>query len=516
METNTIDNNKKNGIYYTPNELAEYLVKPLINRANLKIFDPAYGQGALILAAERVIREKYLRNTNNLYGCDKNPKNGFLKHLPDKNFVKSDFFSFKNKVKYDLILLNPPYVRHHLISDSQKVKYCSSIKDIIIPQNTSDLWVHFLLKSTKHLTKNGSMGAILPWSFLQADYAIAVRQYLSSSFEKIKILALGKDYFDNAEERILLLWLKGYSKTAKSINICYSKHIENKLEFSPLTNSQWNNSRVNTSNKFSYDEIIKYYEDNYSIKPFKEVAKIRIGVVTGANSFFILNYNEILKNKFDEKDISPIYTTGQEFNGLSLNGNKPQNFLLNFNKENKNKYLTYINFGIRNNIHLRAHSIRREPWYKINTLGIPDAFFHYRVSEIPFLVTNNKRLQCTNSIHRIYYNTKLNSQQKKSIQLSFFTYITQLSLEINAKIYGSGVLKTEPMALYRAAILMIDNKQLDEIYNKVNVYLKENKKEDALEFVSQFYRDVLKIPNNIMEMTKNAYFELLNRRRNRT
>ena len=67
---------KSNGIYYTPKKIAEFLVKPLIKRTTQTIFDPAYGEGSLLLAAEKVYKEKvtnYSRKNVNkrFYGVKK-------------------------------------------------------------------------------------------------------------------------------------------------------------------------------------------------------------------------------------------------------------------------------------------------------------------------------------------------------------------------------------------------------------------------------------------------------------
>ena len=59
MANNTATRIKKNGIYYTPSNLAEFLAKPLLNDKNIKILDPAYGEGALLLAAEKILKGKY-------------------------------------------------------------------------------------------------------------------------------------------------------------------------------------------------------------------------------------------------------------------------------------------------------------------------------------------------------------------------------------------------------------------------------------------------------------------------
>jgi adenine-specific DNA-methyltransferase len=501
----------RNGIYYTPDELANFLVKDIITKRNISIFDPAHGQGSLLLAAEKKYISKFSKNELSLFGCDKNPKNGFLKHLPLNNFWKMDFFSLSEDYKFDRILLNPPYVRHHLLTPHQKSKYYNTIKDLVEANYCSDLWTYFLLKSIKHLKNKGMIGAILPWSFLQADYAQSIRTTLTKYFEEIKVLALGKDYFDNVKERILMVWLSGYKKPLKQINICYSTHIKEDLIFQPVSLKQWSNSKVIISEKFNLENIFDYYRINSLVKIFRELGSVKIGVVTGADNYFILNNMQISNHSFDKRNMYPIFTSLKELNNFAIREEKPCKYLLRINKNNLYRYEDYLKFGEENNYQLRAHSKLRKPWYLIKMNKIPDAFFPYRIAKIPYLIPNTS-FQCTNSIHRIYYIKGLSKNQKKLIQLSFFTYVTQLSLESQAKVYGSGVLKIEPTALYNTLILYPQNIDIEYIFNMVTKLLKEDKKLEILDLVSAFYDKELKIPLDVSNEIKSAYLELLNRR----
>jgi type I restriction-modification system DNA methylase subunit len=82
------NHHRKHGIYYTPSVLADYLAAPLITDAGVKILDPAYGEGALLLAAERQYHRKFPNSSLHLFGCDIKPVNGLLRHLPEANLKK--------------------------------------------------------------------------------------------------------------------------------------------------------------------------------------------------------------------------------------------------------------------------------------------------------------------------------------------------------------------------------------------------------------------------------------------
>ena len=115
------------------------------------------------------------------------------------------------------------------------------------------------------------------------------------------------------------------------------------------------------------------------------------------------------------------------------------------------EFLSYLNSGRKKGVHLTSHSLRRVRWYKVDMGEVPDAFFHYRVSSIPFLSLNTGRLQCTNSVHRVYFrNGDVNIRRWS--QISLLSKIGQLSIEASAKVYGNGILKIEPASLKQSLI----------------------------------------------------------------
>jgi hypothetical protein len=75
------------------------------------------------------------------------------------------------------------------------------------------------------LKNGGSIGAIFPWAFLQADYAQPVRKLLAEKFESIEYSALSGKYFEDAQERVVLVWLKNYGNPCNSINFFAGKEI---------------------------------------------------------------------------------------------------------------------------------------------------------------------------------------------------------------------------------------------------------------------------------------------------
>lgn len=500
---------RKNGVYYTPSLLARTLVEPLITSPSLRIIDPAYGDGALILAAEQVLKEKHhSKKRRNLFGCDLSPISDRTQHLSTSNLVKCDFFDYEGKSKFDVVLMNPPYVRHHYLKKDKVSHYQNKIENIFPLKRTSDLWAYFIVKATIHLKNNGSMGAILPWSFLQADYSIELREWLTGLFREIKVLALGPNLFNDAQERVVLVWMRGYGSPNKNLFIGTANNPNDPAKYHAISKEYFTRDRVCLS--FSYDalEVMERYKSQYGFDNFGDFADISIGVVTGADSFFIKHEDELNTMSLGANQMMPILTNSAQLRGFSINGNMPDRRLILMTKESAISFRDYIEYGESEQYHLRSHSQRREPWYTVRTGNIPDAFFPYRVSLIPYLVLNSENIQCTNSIHRILFRNIVTTQ-KKWIQVSLLSIPGQLSIEASSKVYGVGVLKIEPSSLRKAICYSSKDRSITSVYNQISRLLQANNRKEAMRVATDFIEESLRIDRRLSIQAETVYEELL-------
>lgn len=516
METKKKENIRRNGKYYTPELLAEFLAKPLIRDTTKSVFDPAYGDGALLLAAEKVSQVRGVYPSVRLYGCDKAPVNGLLHRIPTSQLIKENFFRYIPTKKFDVILMNPPYVRHHLMSENEWSLYQKTTNGILQLNSYSDLWAYFLIKATLHLKKFGSIGAILPWSFLQAEYAQPIRVWLANNFGRIKVLALGADYFETALERVLLLWLDNHGNSSEEISFGYSYQIDQKVDYYPIDKKSWEAQSVMVTKGKDVEEILETYINEHGFNRLKDFAKVNIGIVTGADDFFIITKDKAKAIGLSNKFIIPIMRTSRELSALLINGKKTANSLLVIPEINCDEIRRYIRSGLNKHYNRRSHAMRREPWYHVNPGETPDAFFPYRCAHTPYLTQNNGKLQCTNSIHRVYFSKNLSENRRKWIQIALLSVPGQLSLEAYSRVYGEGVLKTEPSSLVNAIVHIGDKKLPKAVYQRVAELIKSNQKQKAVETATEFINTTLGIPAKLSDKATAALAELQNRRKRNT
>lgn len=464
---------RENGVFYTPEPVAA-LLADRANYSNGAVLDPACGDGALLSATYKKRGRIGGSRKLHLTGCDLfKPKDGALP--AGTRFVKTDFFSYTDTKQFDLVLTNPPYLQSGRLARKKRDAYYNRYgKPLGMGRNT-DLWVYFLVKSASHLKKGGTLAAIVPWSLLEADFAVPVRQWMSDNFASISVLLLRDAHFEGTAKRVVLVWLHGYGTVSKNIELAFSEGIEDKHSFRAIQKDLWVSDARLTFAMLDTGSILRRVEQ-CGFVPFESYADVNIGVVTGANSYFILRDNEATVCGFSERSTLAILTRVKDLRGLAVTEETDKR-LLQFNRLTKRRR-AYVDRGLKLNIDKRSHCRRRSNgnggWYRVDPGKVPDAFFTYRVSKIPYLTLNPKKYQCTNSLHKVFFK-KLTQREKKWIQLSLLSVFGQLSIEIISRHYGNGIIKIEPGGLRevlvfksKAAISTKDYARISELINEGN------------------------------------------------
>jgi adenine-specific DNA-methyltransferase len=501
---------KANGIFYTPEPVAQLLADLAIDRSDIKIFDPSCGEASLLTAAYNKCRQMTESNSVKAHfvGCDLfKPKTFPAKR--NFEFFRSDFFNFKSNMKYDLILTNPPYIQFGRIPEDSRKQYYKTYGKPLNMSKNMDLWAYFLFKSSQHLNDGGSLAAILPWSLLEADYSSKIRKWFLEQFSKIKVLVLKNAHFESTEKRVLLVWLSGFGRPCESVKIAFANSCSDKIVFHSLEQAEWMAKKP----LMSFDSpapIVFDQLDKVGFSKLENYADIRIGVVTGANDYFILNKQLAISKGFSEKSTIPIITSVKELDSLELR-KMPGRSLIQFDRLTIKKH-TYIRIGKKNNLDKRTHCKRRKHgWYKVDAGEKPDAMFTYRVSLFPYLVLNPHGFLCTNSLHKLYFKN-LSQNQKKWLQISLLSIFGQLSLEYHARHYGDGIIKIEPGPLKYAWVYVSDEQMNDSDYISISDCIKKGDKEQACIKATELVVSRLGLDSGLIKNTISALNDIRLRR----
>ena len=129
-----------------------------------------------------------------------------------------------------------------------------------------------------------------------------------------------------------------------------------------------------------YWTILEKGRDKF--KSIEDIAKIRRGITTGANKFFILDSQTISKWKIETEFIRPFIMNLDESNSIQILPNELQ-FYIFICGENKFKLkgtaaLEYIEWAESQGFHESRSCKIRQPWYKIAQRPLPHLCFPRR------------------------------------------------------------------------------------------------------------------------------------------
>jgi len=279
-----------------------------------------------------------------------------------------------------------------------------------------------------------------------------------------------------------------------------------------MSTERWNSENVMAClNATSGDVLGKLEEVGFA--PLERYAKVLIGIVTGANEYFIRTRQEAAKLGFSRSSILPILTSVEDLRRVS-EWKSPDKMLIRFKRVTKKKK-KYVRKGIKLGLDKRTHCQRRKKqngvWYDVNPGKVPDAFFTYRVSTLPYLILNPDGYQCTNAIHKVFFNGVSKTKQKW-IQLSMLSIFGQLSLEVGARHYGNGIMKVEPKTLKRALVYTCGKKVPKRAYDSILQDVAAGRKERACIEATQLIAREANIGESIVTDVLTSLNNIWNRR----
>jgi adenine-specific DNA methylase len=437
-----------------------------------RILEPAFGEGVFLRAAYEILAEAGVGDpAARLYGVDVDPLGaqrvrGSGLELRARQLHQADLLSLDAKRLgggFNAIVGNPPYIRHHLLTEESIARGRAGAKRLGIELNgRSDAWAYFCAHLVTFLDTGGRLALVLPGSALQADYARPLLNALATDKGEVQLIRITERLFPGVQERtVLLLMDRGRPSGGRVVyrRIAGIDGLKRALlrqtrqtriaKVEPragLLDQQllWRLTRAETA---AWEEICA----NDCVSPLGVLAKIRIGVVTGANGFFIRSKAEVDAMGKAVESV-PIVARGAWLRVVRWNmaaqsrvSDLPSRLVLFPRSEGRVTVATRAELrgAEAEGIHLKSHCARRSPWQSIVDTAVPDAFLPYMGSQPRWLVTNDAKATCSNAVHRVWlkHETKLSAE---ALAAASWTTLYRLSAELMGRSYGGGVLKLEP------------------------------------------------------------------------
>lgn len=458
-------NQKLRGAYYTPARLAGLLSNWALALDPKRILEPSYGEGVFLRETEAKLRERGVRDPGQrLFGVELEPNAAAQLRetglrLPERHLHKADLLSLTPDDlggRFNAIIGNPPYIRHHLLTPDLAARGREGAERLGIKLNgRSDAWAYFCAHLVGFLTAGGRLALVLPGSAMQADYAKPLLEALAREDGEVQLIALGERVFRGVQEQTVILLLDRSKQGGKPLiqrRIATVKGLGEALKRAPRARSQkpglggplWKLSAKE-------EELWERVCATEGVSRLGELAKIQIGVVTGANSFFVRTASDAanLGKRVNSVPIVPrgAWLKGPRWTDTSQRAasSKPSRLIVLPAARSRlsRAALDAIATGEAEKLHLRYHCAKRKPWYAQEDTEIPDILLPYMGSNPPRLVLNEARATCTNAIHRVSM-LEGSEERQEALVAASWTTLYRLSAELVGRSYGGGVLKLEP------------------------------------------------------------------------
>jgi type I restriction-modification system DNA methylase subunit len=507
-----------------------FLVKAYRRLAELKGF--ACVSGALDEVAHREI-------ISQLYGIDINQFPAHLSvinlaiqnpaaHVDRINVIVGDFFDIraghetlsgfksitteggKTVIKlpkaFDVVVANPPYIRQELLGDDEKEKIkelveteyykkvfvgcvgdASSVKDPVILDRQSDIYVYFFIHGLALLRKGGRLGFITSNKWLEAGYGEAFQKFLLRNSRILYIIEFDKAVFPDAEVNTAVTVLeKETDEEVRRENFVKFVRLKHKMDVNEIVRivegikQTFEDERIKVNlvkqsslepGKWNvylrappvYQKIIIHPK----MKPLNKIAKVFRGLTTGYNNFFILNEEKLSKWRIEEEFLAPCVSSPKKLKGLIIKPDDIKEYFFMVRKgqevpKDSNAY-KYIKYGEGLEVEVTRGSRRgrkklpeletirsRTHWYSLPSHPLPSILFPYMIDVRGRAYLNKAETHAVDVMHYIVLNDQTNAEILCAyLNSSIFAFMS----ELYGRSYGGGVLKVQVYELEKIPVI---------------------------------------------------------------
>ncbi len=208
--------------------------------------------------------------------------------------IEGDFTELNPDETFNLILANPPYVRHHHLSVAQKTGLQQRVKlETGYKMNgLAGLYCYFLLLAHRWLEPGGLAAWLIPTEFMEVNYGDTIRRYLT---ERVTLLRVHRfrpgdvQFQDALVSSAIVIYEKGVPAPTHEVSFSLggsvsAPEVQQCIGLEHLrTQRKWTQFPAKLNRPKHQEPVIIRFSDAFEVKR---------GIATGANDFFILSRDE--------------------------------------------------------------------------------------------------------------------------------------------------------------------------------------------------------------------------------
>ncbi len=481
---------KLRGGYYTPPDLAVFIAKWVKEINPTRILEPSCGDGVFFGAMAQV---NGLQKVDVL-GFELEPEEAAKARARAKSVGlkaakvhNEDFLQWAinhredSDVRFDAIIGNPPFVRYQYLPAPFQVCAEQIFRELNLPfTKHTNAWVSFILASMTLLRPGGRLAMVVPAEIIHVTHAQSLRSYLGRECRRLVIIDPEELWFsDTLQGAVILLAEKKHDEADKEDGLGMYPvkgreflHLDPSVVFNApqsingkTVQGKWTRALLDQETRSLFDELSQHDV----VHRFEEIAKVDVGIVTGANKFFLVP-DAVVKDYRLDKWAHPMFGRSEHCPGViydeqqhAVNAAKgnPTNFLWFLDNENKVDAAAeaYIKLGEEQNLHTRYKCRVRSPWYTVPSVYSTEIGMLKRAHDTPRLILNRIGAYTTDTAYRI----RTRGVAAEKLVGCFINPLTALSAELEGRHYGGGVLELIPSEIERLMIPLPEEINIDLI-----------------------------------------------------
>ena len=478
--TTTKAQRNKRGQVATPPPMAlqilEYATSRMHNSTQIKFLDPAVGTGAFFSA---LLSTNHPSRIASAHGYETDPRitrtardlwssSGLTVHQQD--FTTADPPGPGGAA--NLVICNPPYVRHHHIGPETKafLKHHLQAQGNMELSGLAGLYAYFMALTHPWMTPGALAGWLIPSEFLDVNYGQGVRDYLTTrvSLHHIHRFDPEQSQFGNALVSSAVVWFThDIPAPHRQVRITFGGSLAH-----PMQEARVPLEELRTQRKWSGYPSPTLVPD-HTEATLADLFKIKRGIATGNNSFFVLSEQQAEQNGLPGWALRPVLPPARRLKTDIIQADttglptlKDKLFLLDCPldpvtvEERSQELSRYIQHGQDTGVPAGYLCQRRTPWYSQEQRPPPPFLCTYmgrqgRDATSPFrFILNHSRATALNVYLLLYPKEQLAARLAEDHNLRTATWqalkaIHPRELMQQGRVYGGGLHKLEPRELGR-------------------------------------------------------------------
>ncbi|HEX9022950.1 MAG TPA: N-6 DNA methylase [Geobacteraceae bacterium] len=463
------------GQFATPTSLADEILKYASRiippDEKVSFLDPAIGTGAFYSALLKVFPERRIEKA---LGFEIDPHYGepakLLWKETNLSLRLADFTHEEPTGRFNLVICNPPYVRHHHLQNGNKFRLQSHTRKAsgMKLSGLAGLYCHFLGLTHAWMADGGVAGWLIPSEFMDVNYGLEVKRYLLERVTLLRIHRFDPNdvQFSDALVSSAVVWFRKAPPPAEQgvLFTLGGTLLEPALSRSVPSGelaheAKWTRFPLaDVRAKTTAPRLVDFFQ-------------IKRGIATGDNKFFILSEEEAAAQGIPPEVLKPILPSPRYLPEDEVKADRDGNpmigrrlFLIDTRlpesdiKERFPKLWTYLEKGEEQGLSARYLCSHRSPWYsQENRPPAPIVCTYIGRGDTkrgrPFrFILNESRATIANVYLAMYPTAPLARAMKddKTLMRKVWRVLNSIAVDqllSEGRVYGGGLFKLEPKEL---------------------------------------------------------------------